>query len=385
MEFDADVIVVGLGALGSAACWQAARRGLRVIGLEQFELGHERGASHDTSRILRHSYHTPGYVALTVDAYEDWADLEQSSGEQFVTVTGGVDLFPAHATSLGDYTSSLAALDIDFEVLDAGELAARAPAFEVPEGTRGLWQARGAIVPAARGTAAMQAQAVRHGADLRAMVTVAALEPAEDYTVVVAAGMRLTAPRVIVTADGWSDRLIEPLGTRLPLTVTQEQVTYFDIADVPRHQPGTMPVWIWTDDPSFYGFPCYGENTIKAAQDAGGPIVTPDTRTFDVDLARQSLLADFMTTILPGVGRPLRSKSCLYTMPPDRDFVLDALPNHPGIIVGLGAAHSFKFAPTFGRLLANLADGTPPGHDLTPFKLDRPGLTDPDFTPQWQV
>ena len=103
-----DLVVVGLGALGSSTVWHAARRGLRVLGLEQFELGHDRGASHDTSRILRHSYHTPAYVDLTFDAYEDWADLEDATGETFVTVTGGLDLFPTGAAiPMDDYTVSM--------------------------------------------------------------------------------------------------------------------------------------------------------------------------------------------------------------------------------------------------------------------------------------
>ena len=114
-----DAIVVGLGALGSAAAHQLARRGHRVLGLERFELGHHRGASHDTSRILRHSYHTPGYVRLTEEAYDDWARLESWSGESLVTVVGGLDLFPPDpGIPMVDYTASLDAIGIDYELLD---------------------------------------------------------------------------------------------------------------------------------------------------------------------------------------------------------------------------------------------------------------------------
>src|SRR4029077_13941722 len=152
-----DYVVVGLGALGSGAAWQLAARGHTVVGVEQFELGHSRGASHDTSRILRHSYHTPAYVRLTQEAYADWARLEQESGESLVTVVGGLDLFPPDCViAPDDYVASMREVGIDFESLTADEIAARFPVFSVPEGTRGLFQERGAIVPAARGTAAMQ-------------------------------------------------------------------------------------------------------------------------------------------------------------------------------------------------------------------------------------
>ncbi|MEZ5095265.1 MAG: FAD-dependent oxidoreductase [Nocardioides sp.] len=160
--------VVGLGALGSAAAYHLAKRGHSVIGLEQFELGHVRGASHDSSRILRHSYHTPNYVRLTKAAYDDWAELEADSGEQLVTVTGGLDLFPLGAAiSSGDYVDSLTAEGVDFELLTETDVMERWPQFLLPGGTVGLYQQRGAIVPAGRGTALLQSRARAHGADLR--------------------------------------------------------------------------------------------------------------------------------------------------------------------------------------------------------------------------
>src|SRR5215208_2246013 len=117
---DVDYVVVGLGALGSGAAWHLASRGYSVAGFERFQLGHSRGASHDTSRILRHSYHTPGYVRLTIAAYDDWATLEEDHGQPLVTQVGGLDLFPPDAAiPIIDYTDSLSACNIDFELLDA--------------------------------------------------------------------------------------------------------------------------------------------------------------------------------------------------------------------------------------------------------------------------
>src|SRR5689334_18515428 len=136
---EADYVVVGLGALGSGAAWQLASRGHTVVGLEQFELGHARGASHDTSRILRHSYHTPAYVRLTCEAYDDWARLETESGESLVTVVGGLDLFPPDCVIRpDDYVASLREVGIGFEELDVDEIRRRWPQFRPPTGTLGL-------------------------------------------------------------------------------------------------------------------------------------------------------------------------------------------------------------------------------------------------------
>jgi len=167
--------------------------------------------------------------------------------------------------------------------------------------------------------------------------------------------------------------------------VTLEQVTYFRPDDPQRFAQGRHPLWIWMDDPSFYGFPCYGEPTVKAAQDCGGPRVDPDDRGSEPDAELEQRLAAHVQRMLPGVGAPVRSLRCQYTLTPDRDFVLAPVPGHESVVVGLGAAHGFKFAPTFGRLLADLALDGATSVDVSSFRLDRPALTDPDYAAHWLV
>ena len=139
------------------------------------------------------------------------------------------------------------------------------------------------------------------------------------------------------------------------------------------------------DEPSYYGFPTYGEDTIKAAQDCGGPTVTGDDRSGKLDEAMQERLSGFMRRVVPGCGPTIRSKRCLYTLTPDRDFVVDRLPGHPSVTVGLGAGHGFKFAALFGRLLTDMAVEGESRYDLAAFRLDRPALTDPSYVANWMV
>ena len=381
-----DHVVIGLGALGSATAMELAARGHRVLGVERFALGHDRGASHDTSRILRHSYHTPAYVRLTREAYADWARLEERAGEDLVTVVGGLDLFPPEpAIPAVDYVDSLTAVGIDFELLGTDDVAARWPQLRLPDGTLVLHQPDAAIVPAARGTAAMQRVARQHGAELREHSPATGLRADGAGVIVELDGTQVHAAAVVVCADAWTNQVLAPLGVRVPLSVTLEQVTYFAPPDPEPFRPGRLPLWIWMDDPSFYAFPCYGDDTVKAAQDCGGPLVDPEHRTHDRDAAMQRLLADHVTRVAPGVGPPVRSLRCQYTLTPDRDFVLSPLPGHPGVVVGLGAAHGFKFAPTFGRILADLAIDGSTTSDIAPFGLDRPALTDPAYAAHWLV
>jgi sarcosine oxidase len=381
---EVDYVVVGLGALGSGAAWQLATRGHSVVGLERFELGHARGASHDTSRILRHSYHTPAYVRLTEEAYDDWARLEAESGESLVTVVGGLDLFPADCViSPVDYVESLREVGIAFEELDVDEIRRRWPVFHPPAGTRGLYQERGAIVPAARGTAAMQRLAADAGATLLGSTPVSRVLDHGSHVEVVAGDTSYACRGVVVAADAWTNQVLSGLGVEIPLTVTLEQPTYFAPPDPAPYQD--MPLWIWMDEPSYYGFPCYGEPTVKAAQDCGGPVVDPDDRTSEPDPEMRDRLAAFMGSLLPGTGEVVRSLRCQYTLTPDRDFVMSAVPGHASVVVGLGSAHGFKFAPTFGRILADLVTTGQTTSDVAGFGFDRPGLTDPAYEANWMV
>ncbi|WP_426562559.1 N-methyl-L-tryptophan oxidase [Angustibacter sp. McL0619] len=387
MSSHADYVVVGLGALGSATAMELARRGHTVIGLERFELGHSRGASHDTSRILRHSYHTPEYVRLTQQAYADWARLERDSDTSLVTVVGGVDLFPPEpAISPVDYTDALYEVGIAYEVLDVDSVAKRWPQLRLPDGTFTLYQADSAIVPAGRGTAVMQDQARRHGADLRERTAVLAVHDLGERGIEVATTHGpVRCQGLVVCADAWVNDVLGDLGVQVPVEVTLEQVTYFRPPSPADFDPSRMPLWIWMDDPSYYGFPCYGEPLVKAAQDCGGPVVHPDRHTSEPDPDMQRRLAEHVQAMMPGAGDPVRSLRCQYTLTPDRDFVISAVPGHESVVVGLGAAHGFKFAPTFGRLLADLAVQGATSTDLTSFRLDRPALTDPDYQAHWLV
>jgi sarcosine oxidase len=388
----AEVVVVGAGGLGSATAWQLARRGVDVVLLERFAFGHHNGASHDTSRILRRSYHTPAYVRLAGEAYDDWALLSRAAGTELVTVTGGLDLFPPDAAIPAiDYTTSMAACGIPYDEMSAAEVAARWPAFSLPEGTVAVHQRDTAMVPAGRSTATMQRLARTHGARLYDGSPVTGLVDRGDGVELSVGpdGRRLRADRVVLAADAWTNDLLAHLGTALPLTVLREQVTYFAPERPADFGSDRLPVWIWMDDPSFYGFPTYDEGghgaLVKAAQDCGGAPTTADGRSFDPDPAGLDLLRDFVTGFLPGVGRPRHTVTCLYTLTPDRDFVVDSVPGHPAVFVGLGAAHAFKFAPTFGRLLADLATTGATTSDVAAFAMDRPALVDPEFRASWLV
>jgi sarcosine oxidase len=372
-----DAIVVGLGALGSGAAYWLAKRGARVLGLEQFEYGHARGSSHDWSRIIRKSYYTPAYVQLAKAAYEAWDALERDAGEQVVFKTGGLDIGPRDgAIALESYADSMRACDVYFEKLDAHEIRKRWPVWQIDDDIHGLFQPDSGIVAAERATGALRRTAAAFGATLREHAAVTALSAAGDEITVEAGGERYSARKLILTGASWTPQLLAHFGMRIPFEVTKEQVMYFQARDLRGFALGEFPIWIWMDDPSFYGFPVFGEpDAVKITQDCGGKAVDPDTRGFEEDPDITARVTAFVERRLPSaLGPVVRLKTCLYALTPDRDFIVDTLPLYPNVSIAVGGGHGFKFASVIGRILSDLVLGGSTTADLSALKIDRPVL-----------
>jgi sarcosine oxidase len=253
MKTDFDAIVLGLGGLGSAAAyWLSKRLGGGVLGLEQFELGHERGSSQDHSRIIRYSYHAPEYVELAKKAYDAWSVVEAESARQLVVKTGGLDLFPPGcANDIADYRGSLEAGEIAYELLEADEVRARWPQFHIDDATRALFQADGGLVRAATANETHRRLAIEHGAILRNGTPVSSLHATPGEVTVATAAATYRCRHLVITAGAWTRQVVQQLNLELPLTVTREQVVYFEPTGRAEHSPERLPIWIWMEEPSF--------------------------------------------------------------------------------------------------------------------------------------
>jgi sarcosine oxidase len=383
-----DAIVIGLGGIGSAAVYRlAARPGTHVLGLEQFELGHDRGASRDVSRITRQSYHRREYVDFAMKAQAAWRDVEVASEVKVITYTGGLDLAPRGVTesvkdpadSIEAYAEAMTAAGVAYEWLDDTDIARRWPVWRVDSGTRALFQADAGIADPEAGNAAHMRLARDAGATLLDRTPVTGIaDHGGELEVRTEDGRSFSAGSVVLATDAWTNDLLAPLGHRLPLSITREQVTWFEALDPEAFAPDRFPIWIWLDQPSFYGFPTYRGPGPKVGEDVGGRPTTASSRTFLTDPDCLARVERFMSARFAGaIGKPAQTKTCLYTLTPDRDFVVDRVPGHPGVIVALGAAHAYKFAALFGVWLAELAldrERRPPRHELALFALERPAL-----------
>jgi sarcosine oxidase len=381
-----EVIVVGCGGIGSAAAyWLAREIGPDVLAIEQFPLGHVRGSSQDHSRIIRHSYHDPAYTALAAPAYDLWHQVEAEAGLQLVVKTGGLDLERLGTTGPKDLThcaETMSAYGIPYEELSAQEVMTRWPQFHLPDDARGLYQADSGLVDAGKANAVHIALARLHGATVLDRLPVRAIRSTGEAIEVVTDDGIFSAGHLVVAAGAWTNSVLTGVGIHWPLTVTQEQVTYFATPHLREFAPDRFPVWIWRAPQGFYGFPVYGEVATKAGQDAGGEEVTAETRTFEPNETAKERLVGFLEEQIPRfLGPELYTKTCLYTMPPDRHFIIDAVPGHPRISVAVDGGHAFKFATLIGRILSQLALDGETAYPIASFRADRPALTDPTFQP----
>jgi sarcosine oxidase len=386
MKTDYEYIVAGCGGIGSAALyWLSREAGAGVLGLERFRLGHDNGGSQDHSRIIRLSYHDAAYTALTAHTYAAWGEVEEESGMRLVLRTGGLDFEPPGVRpelSLERYATAMDAAGIPYERLDAAEVLRRWPQFRLEDGVRAVHQAAGGLVDARKANAAHVALARARGASVLEEAAVVGARLLDGGVEVRTARGTFTARRLVVAAGAWTNDVLRHFGRSLPITVTQEQVTYYATPQLRDFAPERFPVWIWHGEERdcFYGFPVYGEVATKAGQDVGGDVVTPETRTFEPNPRARAELRAFLERRIPGsLGPELYTKTCLYDMPPDREFVLDTLPEAPQVSVAVGAGHGFKFASLLGRILAELATRGESRHAIGKFRLDRPALTDPNY------
>ena len=359
--------------------------------MEHFQLGHHNGGSQDYSRIIRLTYHDAKYTALTPHTYTAWAtlEMEEESAVRVVTKTGGVEFAVKNGPYQRDiemYAQAMDAANIPYERINADEVMRRYPQFHLKEEVDALIQDETGIADPHKGNAAHVAMARYYGATILDNCPVNAIRPFNGGVEVETPKGTFTCRRLIITAGAWSDNVLADVGINFKLSISQEQVTYYATPNRREFAIKRFPIFIWHGKNVFYGFPVYGEVATKAAIDASGPLVTTDTRTFEADVARERLLEEWLAEYIPGfLGPKMYTKTCLYTMPKDRDFIIDTLPEHPQIVVCVGAGHAYKFASLLGKILSEIAIDGQTNYPIAPFTLNRPAIMDPNYQANFHI
>jgi sarcosine oxidase len=371
-----DIAVVGLGVMGSTAAAALARRGQRVIGIERFGPIHDRGSSHGATRVIRLGYFEhPSYVPLLRAAYPLWRDLEARSGRSLLSVTGILEMGDPGSDLVSGTLRASRQHGVPHEILDAQSLIRRFPAFRLPPDFIGIFQPDGGFVRAEATVAALQRIARDAGAELRFDEPVGAIEPTCDDALVKTSRGDIRAGTAIVAAGPWLTTLLP--WTKIPIRVTRQVLAWFTPADAARtilSAAGGFPVFLLQNpDGIFYGFPADQDGIKVANHYHADETVDPNRYDRSVSAVDEALVRAGLKAHLPGAdGDLLAARTCLYTMTPDGDFILDRLPGAPQIIIASPCSgHGFKFAPVIGEILADLAVRGSTHHDISRFSLAR--------------
>lgn len=373
-----DVIVVGLGGMGSAAAYHLARRGKRVLGLEQFDLLHELGSSHGLTRVIRLAYHEhPSYVPLLKRAYELWHELETDAGERLLITTGCLEGGPEDGTTFRGSLEAARIHDLEHEILDGREIRERFPGFAgVTDETRAVLQPDGGFLLAERTILAHVNGARAAGADLRFREAVLDWEPTPDGGVRVRTPRgEISADRLVVCAGAWARTLIPALQE---LAVPERQVLAWLQPTRPElFSPERFPVFLLdVPEGSFYGFPEHDVPGFKFGKyhHFGEPI-DPSDPDRSVRPDDEAALRAFASRYFPdGAGPTVMLKACIFTNSPDEHFLLGTLPDSPQVSLFAGeSGHGYKFASVIGEVLADLAIDGATRHEIGLFAVDRFG------------
>ena len=356
-----DVIVVGLGGMGSAAAYRLAARGEKVLGLERHAPAHDKGSSHGESRIIRQAYFEGAeYVPLILRAYELWGELERETGEDLVTLCGGLMIGPEDGELVAGSVASAAEHGLPYEMLDSSDLKRRFPVFEPGPETVALFERRAGFVRPERAVKAHLDRAAALGADLRFGEPVVSWEATDSGVSVRTENGFYAAERLVVAAGAWAGELLAGMG--LPLEVTRQILFWFrPRGGAEAFAPERLPIWIYEPDDGnmFYSFPAIdGADTVKAAFfRADGTPTDPKTIDREVREDEVGFIRRYLDRHAPSMnGEFLGAKTCMYTNTPDQHFVISAHPDHPQVAVAAGfSGHGYKFCSVVGEILADLA------------------------------
>ena len=374
-----DAIVVGLGGMGSAALYHLAKRGLNVLGIEQFEIPHRLGSSHGLTRIIRLAYYEDlSYVPLLRRSYALWTELEREFGEQLFYQTGSIDMGPADSEVFSGSLQSCLDNDLEHELLDSRQLMARFPGYRMPAETMAVFQPQGGLLVPERCISAHAQLARHHGAEIRTGERVLAWEILPDERILLRGdGGKYTAEKLVICGGAWAAKLAPALeGKAVPerqalIWLAPKQPAWFGL--------DRFPVWnAQVEEGRYYGLPEYNPSGETPGMKLGryhhrDEICDPDTVDRELYAEDEALLRSFAERYFPdGAGETLDMVVCMFTNTPDEHFVLDTLPGAPQVSLAAGfSGHGFKMASVVGEVMADLAQLGETRHDIALHRLAR--------------
>ncbi len=352
-----DVIVIGAGAMGSAAAYHLSKDGQRVLLLEQYAIGHTRGSSHGESRIFRYAYENVQYARLAMQCKPLWRALETDAGESLLVDCDQIDFADDvdNHPRIDAIVKTLGEVGANFEMLFIDQVRTHYPQWRLDDDAVVVRSLDSGILRATRCVHAMVLQASQHDATVREREPVTKIVAEPNGAEVITTNGRYRAARLVISGGAWVNDLLMHVGLHLPLKVSLEQFAYFRPRDPARFLPSHFPIFIhWRDQDAGYGFPILDTLGVKLGFHFDKHFIQPDNDRAVREECSQRLRA-YVQRYLPDAGDLFEPTTCLYTTTPDEDFVIDRVPGLPNIVFcSACSGHGFKFAVGVGRALADL-------------------------------
>lgn len=372
---DHEVIVVGLGGMGSAATAHLADRGIDVLGLERYNIPNTMGSSHGITRIIRKAYHEhPSYVPLLERAYELWRRLDADHDRDLLHIHGSLAAGRPESEVLVGARTACERHNLSHEVLDAGEVTTQFPGYDLPMGYQAVFQPDGGFLWSEQCIVAHVEMAHEQGATIRARERVIDWRTTPTGVHVETTDGSYTAEQLVIAGGAWAPKLLPRFEGIL--SPERQVLGWFQPTAPARFTPPRFPVFIIDEgeDNLFYGFPRFHVPGVKVGKHYHfNEAVNPDEMAREPRGADEQVLRDFLNGNMPtAAGQTMALSTCLYTNTPDKAFVIDRHPWHEEVLVACGfSGHGFKFASVIGEVLADLAVDGRTDHPIDRFAADR--------------
>lgn len=374
MPVHVDYLVLGLGGMGSSALYHLARRGLKVLGVEQFGIAHDRGSSHGETRIIRKAYFEhPDYIPLLQRAYSLWEDLEQESGKSLLNLCGLMVAGPPEGDVIKGVHLAEERHGVQVETLEMAEAQRRFPGFQLPEGFEVTFEPEAGFLHVEDCVQAHMDCALNHGAQIVLHEPIESLLVTETEIEIQTANQHWVAEGVIVTAGAWAGECLKEL--QLPLEVARK-VLFWNPVQSPVYNLDQGGCGFLCQMPfgEFYGFPSLDGKTVKLAEHTGGDLVTdPNNVNRELQESDSTSIGRFVDEVMSGLSpESERHAVCMYTRSVDRHFIIDQHPRNQRLVYGAGfSGHGFKFASVMGEILADLVTEGKTNHPIDFLRADR--------------